>query len=34
MYKLSEAAASDIEAMLTRSLLNFGVERTEEYFQS
>ena len=34
MYKLSEAAASDIEAILTRSALDFGVERTETYFQS
>lgn len=34
MYKLSEAAASDIEAILTRSVLDFGVERTETYFQS
>ena len=34
MYKLSEAAASDIEAILTRSVPDFGVERTETYFQS
>ena len=34
MYKLSEAAASDIEAILTRSVLDFGVKRTETYFQS
>ncbi len=34
MYKLSEAAANDIEAILTRSVLDFGVERTETYFQS
>jgi len=34
MYKLSEAAATDIEAILTRSVLDFGVERTETYFQS
>ena len=34
MYKLSEAAASDVEAILTRSVLDFGVERTETYLQS
>jgi len=34
MYKLSEAAAEDIEGILTRSVLDFGVERTETYFQS
>ncbi len=34
MYKLSEAAASDIETILTRSVLDFGVERTETYFRS
>ena len=34
MYKLSEAAADDIEEILERSLLHFGVERTETYIQS
>lgn len=34
MYKLSEAAASDVEAILTRSVLDFGVERTDTYFRS
>ncbi len=34
MYKLSEAAAEDIEGILTRSMLDFGLERTETYFQS
>ena len=34
MYKLSEAAAEDIEEILERSLLDFGVERTETYIQS
>ena len=34
MYKLSEAAAEDIEGILTRSTLDFGLERTESYSQS
>ncbi len=34
MYKLSEAAASDIEKLLTRSMLDFGLARTETYYQS
>lgn len=34
MYKLSEAAANDIEELLTRSMLDFGVTQTETYFQS
>lgn len=34
MYKLSEAAAEDIEDILTRSMLDFGLERTEVYYQS
>ncbi len=34
MYKLSEAAVEDIEGILTRSMLDFGLERTEIYFQS
>lgn len=34
MYKLSEAAAGDIEEMLTRSMRDFGLARTETYFQS
>ena len=34
MYKLSEAAAGDIDDILTRSMLDFGLERTEIYFQS
>ena len=31
MYKLSEAAASDIENMFTRSVVDFGIEQTETY---
>jgi len=34
MYKLSEAAAEDIEGILAHSMLDFGLERTETYFQS
>jgi len=34
MYKLSEAAAEDIEGILTHSTLDFGLERTESYSQS
>ena len=34
MYKLSGAAASDIEDLLARSMLDFGIEQTESYFQS
>jgi len=34
MYKLSEAAAEDIEDILTHSMLDFGLERTEAYAQS
>ena len=34
MYKLSEAAASDIEDILTHSMLDFGLVQTETYFQS
>ena len=34
MYKLSEAADGDIDDILTRSMLDFGLERTEIYFQS
>ncbi len=34
MYKLSEAAASDIEELLARSVLDFGLARTETYYQS
>ena len=34
MYKLSEAAANDIEELLTRSMLDFGIKQTETYFQS
>lgn len=34
MYKLSGAAASDIEELLTRSVLDFGLARTETYYQS
>ena len=34
MYKLSEAAANDIEEILTRSMLDFGVKQTETYVQS
>lgn len=32
MYKLSDAAASDIEDMLDTSLLAFGVLQTEHYY--
>ncbi len=31
MYKLSEAAAEDIESILARSILDFGLGRTETY---
>ena len=34
MYKLSEAAADDLQDILFRSLLDFGVEQTETYVQS
>ena len=34
MYRLSEAAVGDIEEMLTRSMLDFGVVQTETYSQS
>ena len=34
MYKLSEAADGDIDDILTRSMLDFGLERTEINFQS
>lgn len=34
MYKLSVAAAQDIEEILDRSIIEFGVIRTERYFDS
>lgn len=34
MYKLSEAAASDIEQILEWSLDQFGLVQTEEYYRS
>ncbi|HSC67353.1 MAG TPA: type II toxin-antitoxin system RelE/ParE family toxin [Cellvibrio sp.] len=34
MYKLSEAAASDIERILDWSLAEFGLTQTEEYYRS
>jgi toxin ParE1/3/4 len=34
MYKLSEAAAHDIECILDRSLTDFGLAQTEEYYRS
>ena len=34
MYRLTEAAASDIEEMLERSLLDFGEKRTQTYYDA
>ena len=34
MYKLSEAAARDIEKLLERSVVDFGLQQTEYYFSS
>lgn len=34
MYKLSEAAASDIERILDWSLAEFGLAQTDEYYRS
>lgn len=34
MYKLSEAAVENIENILTRSMLGFGLARTETYYKS
>ena len=34
MYKLSSAAAQDIDTLLGRSLLDFGLPQTEMYYQS
>ena len=34
MFILSEAASKDIEKFLERSVLDFGVEQTEVYFNS
>jgi plasmid stabilization system protein ParE len=34
MVKLSEATASDIEEILSPSMLDFGLVQTETYFQS
>lgn len=32
MYKLSEAAARDIEIILERSVIDFGLTKTEHYY--
>lgn len=32
MYKLSEAAAHDIEQLLDQSILDFGLLQTEAYY--
>ncbi|NOZ09540.1 MAG: type II toxin-antitoxin system RelE/ParE family toxin [Gammaproteobacteria bacterium] len=34
MYELSEAAAKDIEQILQRSIVDFGLAQTEIYFHS
>lgn len=34
MYELSEAAARDIEGILERSVTDFGLTQSENYFQS
>ena len=34
MYELSEAAAKDIEKILERSVVDFGLARTELYISS
>lgn len=34
MYILSEAASRDIEKLLERSVIDFGLEQTESYFAS
>ncbi|MBV5274098.1 MAG: type II toxin-antitoxin system RelE/ParE family toxin [Lamprocystis purpurea] len=34
MYELSQAAAQDIEAILDRSIIDFGPIHTERYFES
>ena len=34
MYELSEAAARDIEKILERSVVDFGMPQTERYFNS
>jgi toxin ParE1/3/4 len=34
MYKLSAAAAKDIELLLDQSVVQFGIQRTQIYFES
>ena len=34
MYELSEAAADDIDAILERSVVDFGLRQTDQYFAS
>jgi len=34
MYKLSQAAARDVENILERSVLDFGQIQTEQYYHS
>lgn len=34
MFKLSEAAARDIEIILERSMIDFGVRQSEQYYNS
>jgi len=34
VYELSQAAAQDIEAILDRSIIDFGPIQTERYFES
>jgi plasmid stabilization system protein ParE len=34
MYKLSQAAAMDIEIILERSVIDFGLTQTEQYYHS
>jgi len=34
MYKLSAAAASDIEEILNQSIIDFGAQQTEAYYTS
>ncbi|MCA1805775.1 MAG: type II toxin-antitoxin system RelE/ParE family toxin [Xanthomonadaceae bacterium] len=34
MYTLSEAAASDIDHLLEKSITEFGAQQTEAYYQS
>lgn len=34
MFKLAEAAARDIEIILERSMNDFGIRQTEQYYNS